>query len=219
MKYCKPPLSISGQIKLLQSRGMIISNNAETEALLASLNYYRLSAYWLPFEISCSGETRTHMFRSGTTFNQCQSLYNFDAHLRQICFAGIKKLELALRSQFAYQLSILYGSHCYLDSKSFQTAKLSSSGKTLWSFNNAIKEIEKTVNSSHEVFIKHYLKTYTDPAGKPPIWMVVELLSMGDLSRWFKNLKQPKDRQCIADLFNIDESVLVTAIHHFSVIL
>jgi abortive infection bacteriophage resistance protein len=197
---------------------MEIGNPALAASALASLSYYRLSAYWLPFEERLPGSGRTHFFKRGTTFEKCLSLYQFDVHLRQICFAGVKQIELALRSQFALQLSLVYGSHFYLNPSLFAKAAIASSGRILWKHSDALEEINRLVLSSHEIFIKHYLTRYTDPYQKPPIWMVVELLSIGDLSRWYKNLKSPTDRQRIADFFNIDEVLLVTAIHHFSII-
>jgi abortive infection bacteriophage resistance protein len=218
MKYTKPPLSLADQINLLQSRGMSFADTVAAESALASLNYYRLSAYWLPFETVSSGKSRTHQFRSGATFEQCLALYNFDIQLRQICFAGVKKIELALRSQFAHQMSMLHGSHYYLSNVLFESTRVSKSGRTLWSYSGALSSLQNNVQTSHEIFIKHYLNTYSDPAGFPPVWMAVELMSIGDLSRWFKYLKQPGDRQNIADYFGVGESVLATAIHHFSVV-
>ena len=59
MKYAKPPLSITDQISLLRSRGMFFSDSAIAESALESLNYYRLSAYWLPFETPPIENVRT----------------------------------------------------------------------------------------------------------------------------------------------------------------
>jgi abortive infection bacteriophage resistance protein len=218
MKYDKPPLTIHQQIDLLRTRGMTIANPAVAAAALASLSYYRLSAYWLPFEERVPGVNRSHKFSANTTFEKCLSLYQFDVHLRQILFAGVKQVELALRAQFAHQLSLSYGSHFYLNSDLFRVPVISPAGRTLWNHNSEIQKITEAVQTSREVFIKHYLKQYDDPYQKPPIWMVVELLSIGDMSRWYKYLAAPKDRQRIADFFDIDESLLVTAIHHFSVV-
>jgi abortive infection bacteriophage resistance protein len=197
---------------------MIIRDQVFATAVLESLSYYRLSAYWLPFEERQPGVNRTHRFLNDTTFEKCLSLYQFDVHLRQLCFAGVKQVELALRSQFSHKLSLEYGSHFYLNNALFHDTVLASTGRVLWKHTIALEDVIKSVLTSHEIFIKHYLRQYDDPYQKPPIWMTVELLSIGDLSRWYKNLKSPKDRQRIADFFKIDESLLVTAIHHFSVI-
>lgn len=46
-RYNKPPLNYSEQVKLLESRGLIIGNKKKAERLLANISYYRLSAYML----------------------------------------------------------------------------------------------------------------------------------------------------------------------------
>ena len=53
---------------------MIIAEHDNAEYHLKHLNYYRLSAYWLPFEVYPG----THRFRSGACFTQVLGLYTFD---------------------------------------------------------------------------------------------------------------------------------------------
>jgi len=48
-KYNKPPLPCDKQIDLLSSRGLEVSDRAKAEQFLSQVNYYRLSAYCLPF--------------------------------------------------------------------------------------------------------------------------------------------------------------------------
>lgn len=49
--FNKPALTISQQITKLQSRGLIINGTVLAENALRNLNYYRLSGYWLQFEV------------------------------------------------------------------------------------------------------------------------------------------------------------------------
>jgi len=219
MKFTKPPLTVDQQIALLNKRGMVIDDLAAARNALHALNYYRLSAYWLPFESPPSGSAaRSHQFVSGTTFKHCLDLYAFDDNLRRLCFDGITALEICIRSQFAAQLSLAYGSHFYLEPRLFKSTLRSSMGQVFWDHSSAVADIRKSVMNSREIFIKHYLANYDDPKDYPPIWMVSEIMSFGELSRWIKNLNAPKDRQKIADFFDLDESVFDTAIHHFSVL-
>ena len=74
-RYNKQPLSIDEQIKRLQDRGMRIDDAARAKRYLTNIGYYRLSAYWLPFEPCCqTGQSRLHQFQPGTTFDQVLSL-------------------------------------------------------------------------------------------------------------------------------------------------
>jgi abortive infection bacteriophage resistance protein len=113
MRYTKPPLTIDQQIELLRSRGMQIPEPQKAAAALATLGYYRLSAYWLSFEEQNLQGIRTHKFKAGTTFEKSLALYKFDVQLRQLCFAGVKQLELAVRTQFGWTKIF-----CFLPNKS-----------------------------------------------------------------------------------------------------
>ena len=62
--FDKPPISHAEQVGLLAARGMQIADIGQAEFYLKHLNYYRLAAYWLPFE----ADHETHRFREGTTF-------------------------------------------------------------------------------------------------------------------------------------------------------
>lgn len=46
-------------------------------------------------------------------------------------------------------------------------------------------QAKSALKESSETFIAHYRKQYDDPF-LPPIWAMVETLSLGALSRWFK---------------------------------
>ena len=50
MKYNKPPLTIEQQIEHLVARGLEVPDKTKATHYLSHLNYYRLRAYWLPFE-------------------------------------------------------------------------------------------------------------------------------------------------------------------------
>lgn len=51
MRFSKPPETLEQQIERLKNRGMIIRDEALARHYLEHLNYYRLAAYWLPFEL------------------------------------------------------------------------------------------------------------------------------------------------------------------------
>jgi len=78
MKFTKPPVSIAGQIELLARRGMLVADVAHAAHYLQHISYYRLRAYWLPFEeTAASGD---HQFKAGTSFDDVLTLYVFDGN-------------------------------------------------------------------------------------------------------------------------------------------
>ncbi len=74
LKYSKPPLSHEEQLNQLGQRGLMCTDRTESFHYLEHLNYYRLAAYWLPFEM----DHASHTFRAGTTFQDSLNLYIFD---------------------------------------------------------------------------------------------------------------------------------------------
>jgi abortive infection bacteriophage resistance protein len=203
VRYDKPPLSIDQQIDLLISRGMIIPDRARAARYLTHINYYRLRAYWLPFEELV---TDAHRFKSGTQFEQALSLYIFDRKFRLLVLEAIDRVEVSFRTRFAYILGNRYGSHAYLDVSLFKTVYIH--GQCLTSFREEFAR-------SRETFIEHYKTKYGDPE-LPPIWAACEIMSFGQLSKWFQNIKLRSDRQEIAYEFNIDESILSSLMHHLT---
>jgi abortive infection bacteriophage resistance protein len=67
LQYSKPPLSVDEQIALLRRRGMVFADEARARHALAHINYYRLRAYWLPFEVQ-AGSAGEHRFAPETRF-------------------------------------------------------------------------------------------------------------------------------------------------------
>ena len=56
-------------------------------------------------------------------------------------------------------------------------------------------------------FIRHYLSTYTEPE-LPPSWMMIEMLSFGDLMYLYRNVAEREDRKEIARQLGITDKLL-----------
>jgi abortive infection bacteriophage resistance protein len=88
VKFAKPALSIADQIALLRRRGMAVPDAAKAGHYLRHVSYYRLRAYWLPFEQPAETDG-DHLFEDGTDFDHVLSLYVFDRHLRLLVMDAI----------------------------------------------------------------------------------------------------------------------------------
>lgn len=174
MKYNKPPLSYSEQVKCLQSRGLLVENHEEAEQFLAKVNYYRFSAYCLPFE------SKRHQFRDNITFNDVASLYKFDRQLRQLIDNALEVIEIYLRAKITYVLTQKSGPFIHEDISNFYDQDM----YDLW-----LSRVHEETIRSKETFVVHY-KTKYDDFPKLPLWMAVEVMSFGALSKLFSNLKR-----------------------------
>lgn len=206
MTFHKQPLSVADQIRLLTRRGMAIPDQNQATHYLTHINYYRLRAYWLPFEITLAGGD--HQFRDGTTFSDVMATYQFDRALRLLLLDAIERIEISLRSRWANYLSLNYSAFAHHDGSIFQK-------QDTWQ--RCCEELDKEFQRSHETFAKHYQENYKH-LETPPIWVSCELMSIGHLSRWIHNLRKPHDRQAIADTYGLDEKVLVSFLHHLTIV-
>lgn len=201
--YNKPATTYAAQVRQLKDRGMIINDEDLALHKLQHYGYYRLGAYWLPFE----SDHNAHQFKEGTKFEDVLRLYNFDRLLRLLVLDAIERVEVSVRAQWAYRVGHLHGSHAHLDANIARDNRL-------WNQNK--KALKKEVDRSDEVFIKHLLNKYSEPS--PPIWAACEVMSLGLLSKWYSNLKPPNTRRLIANVYSLDESVFESWLHHLTVV-
>lgn len=204
MKFDKLPKTADEQIDLLLGRGMGIPDRNAASHWLLHLNYYRLTGYWLPFE-----ETHDpHSFKAGTTFHQVINLYIFDRQLRLLLLDAIERVEVSVRTQWAYHLAHDGGPHSYLD-----PLHSSSHRQLVRQASMLASEIER----SQEAFIIHLRTKYNEP-DMPPVWAACEVLSLGQLSRWYELLRPTSLRSKIAKTYGLDQQVLQSLLHHLTYI-
>lgn len=204
MQFTKTPKTFQEQLALLESRDMVIADHDSAIHYLKHLNYYRLRGYWLPLE----ADLHSHQFKPGTTFEDALNLYIFDRELRLLLIDAIERIEVSLRTQWAYNFSHQHGAHAYLEP--------ALSKNRHWHESN-LASLNKELERSDEVFVGHYNNTYTKP-NTPPIWAVCEVMSLGLLSRWFKSLRPADTRAAIAKTYQLSDKVLESFIEHLSYI-
>lgn len=200
--YNKPPLTLTDQVQRLKSRNLTVTDENRAEFYLGRLNYYRFAAYCLPFEAD------HERFRDGAKFDDVLELYIFDRELRLLLLDALERLEVSLRTQLAYHLSHNHSTaHPHLKAELFADPIV---------YDRSLNRLARDVRRSKEEFIQHLTRRYDDLM--PPIWAVVELMTLGQLSKWFSNIRQRKDRQAISRIYGLDEKVMTSFCEHLSLV-
>jgi abortive infection bacteriophage resistance protein len=206
--YNKVPLSFTDQLALLESRGLTVPDKDEAISYLQEISYYRLSAYFLPYQAA------KDIFNQGTTFRQIINTYSFDRELRLLVFDCIERIEIAIRTQIIYQMALHYNDSHWQDNKTLFIQpyynKIGNLTDPYSDFQSIISKA-KTVRSP-EVFIRHYMDNYSSPAN-PPSWMCFELLTIGEMSNVYKGLRSKSDKKRIADFFDLHPTVFTSWLH------
>ena len=89
----------------------------------------------------------------------------------------LESIEISFRTYIAYTLAIKHGSTGYLNKQCFKKEKY---------FESFIKKLEDEKNNhKNKLFIKHHNEKYN---GILPIWVAVEIMSFGTLSKLYSNM-------------------------------
>lgn len=203
MQFVKRPLTFAQQVELLEERGLIINDKEEAVFYLSHINYYRLGTYWWSY----IEDHQKHTFRSGTKFEQVLNLYSFDRELRLLLLDSIERIEVSLRTQWAYHLAKKHGSHAHLDLGAFTNR-----------FNHAdfLSNIRTEIQRTSDVNIKKQNHKYEEQT--PAIWIATEVISFGWLSRAYDAIGRRALKNDIADSYKLKESILSSFLHHITTV-
>ena len=170
----KPALSIAQQLQQLKDRNMLFKDEVSATHFLSTISYYRLKGYW--WDMQC--DIVQHKFHTNTYFETVIERYNFDRHLKLILFDAIERIEIALRTKMIYHMSLRYGALWHLNLSLFANTNHHTSSVAI---------INKEFNRSGEIFIRDHKRKY--PKIDAESWKTLEVVSMGCLSKLYKNIK------------------------------
>ena len=181
------------QLAKLRQRGCVVNDEERCLKILEVVNYYRLTAYFLPFRM---GDDR---YLPGTSFEKVYSIYEFDRQLRRVLFSALEEIELALRSRIAYFFVHKYSPTAYLDG-SFFSAK-HDHDKFLDAFN---KEISRHAQA---LVVKHHKSKYD---GIFPLWVAIEFFSFGMLSRFYADMVRADKKEFARKYYGTDDKKMAS---------
>lgn len=172
--------TFSEQVEWLQDeKHLIISDRQYAEDVLKHIGYFPLmGGYKHLFRIPL-----TKKYKDGTSFDEIVSLYEFDAELRELFFKYLLQIERHLRSLMSYYFSEQYGESqsAYLDANNFNNSRRNHNTVI-----RLIATLQRAASTTDYVYINYYRNTY----GNIPLWVLINVLTFGNLSKMYKVFPQ-----------------------------
>lgn len=147
-----------------------------------------INGYKQPFlQQNVSGEK----YIAGTTLEEIYALYEFDRKLRIVTLEYILEIEKQVKALVAYCFSKIHGHKNYLKIENFDTIGADKYNQVCILLSNLYKKI--SLNCNKDLSVSHYVreKSYL------PLWVLVNALSMGDISKFYSNMIQ-QEREDVA---------------------
>ncbi|WFQ92048.1 hypothetical protein MFERI14815_00664 [Mycoplasma feriruminatoris] len=182
MKKPKEFKTFEEQIEILKSRGLIITDEQKAIEILKKENYYNIVNGYKDLFLK-SNSIDKELFIDNTHFDELYSLFLFDRELRTILLKYILLFERDFKTALAYNFSKKYNKNNRIDSYLYPENYRDDYIDVL----NFISSINNLIvlKSEKTNYIKHYIENY----GHIPLWVVVNIMSFGNMAFMFKILK------------------------------
>lgn len=181
---------------------MTVSEEYATNALQYDNYYNIINGYKNPF-LKNNNKMEEDVFIKGTDFIEVHLLYYLDSDLRTEFIRMTLTLENHIKSVIAYEFSKVYGHKDYLKKDNFDIFKNNGDvdPKKEESAESLIAQIQHDINyqySKNNPMITHYM----DEIGHIPMWVLVNILTFGTISKFFSAMKD-KDKNAVAKKFGL----------------
>lgn len=192
MAFVKPAKTPAALLRHLRAKGLSTRGQRDKATrALEFIGYFRLLIYMRPMQDTAK------RFHPTARFDDVLALYDFDRRLRLVCLDAIDRIEVAFRAAITNTLANdrACGPHFYTDAIHFHSMETH-------------REFLKNVLGLRvkNAPIQHYYDTYNTPA-LPPIWTVLEAMTIGQLSRLLAGLHLDH-RKSVAACFGYNEGVI-----------
>lgn len=184
-------MEIHEKIKMLKKKGWLFPDEKHAREILREVSPFHLQNYALEFS-------------DPIDFEKVYRLFNTDRKLKLVLMEYLAHIEVRFRNVMGTVLEESYGAYGYLEAKNFRKE----------SYHKAFMEdVHREIRRANEPYVPLYQKK-----GKFPVWVIVEMLSFGDLSKCFSNFYR-RDQKKVASLYHVkSEQILRNYFHTFTIL-
>lgn len=185
-----PPevLDEDGLLALLASQGFIDANSPQARYFLRRVGYTHAKPYSSRFS------------KMGAGLATVSRAIRFDRQFQSMLLEYIGLFELQFRAQYAHLMAQECGPFAHRDPSNFK--RLDWYERTL---SNYADEVNRQARQKNQR-VREHIRKY----GDLPIWEAVEVMSMGTLSKLYKNTRSRAVRFGVADAFGVKYEELVS---------
>ena len=186
------PMTIDRMVSMAKEQGL---SDAETDAarfLFGRIGYQHLSGY-----ISLVARNDIGV---PTTLGSVWGFMCLDGEFQAILMESIGYFELQLRTQYSIEMTSRYGAFAHRNSKLFKDS--GRYGGFLYEYRSILKACAMRLGSQQERAISRY--------SDMPLWMAVEEMPLGMVSKLYKNTRSKAVRNAIAASFGVDKDLLTS---------
>ena len=169
----KPAKTIEEQLNILKSKGLTINNDNIAKNILFSVNYYVLSGYLFSFK-NADGSY------DNIDFNKLHKIYQCDKRLKSIILYAIEIIDHNLKTKAAYYMATKTSPLSYMHYAYFVNKE---------EHEKMLRHFTYNVHNNNRIpFVQHHITKYN---GDFPIWVAMELFTLGMFWNFYSNLKTP----------------------------
>ncbi|MDO5084861.1 MAG: Abi family protein [Erysipelotrichaceae bacterium] len=184
------------QLSILRSRGLIVPTDGKPKRFLEQENYYNVINGYKDLFLKKNKDNTPlvpEVYLDGTHFNELKALFLFDRELRILFLKYILIFENSFKTVIAHEFSRAYQKeNSYLEIQNYVN---DNPKKVLQQISILTKTIHDNVDKNGA--IKHYIEEH----GSVPLWVLVNYLTIGNLSHLYDILKDG-DKNSIAKYYS-----------------
>lgn len=203
-------MTIDEQVNFLKNEKKLkFKSEKLAKRVLQEVGYYKLiNAYKIPFIIN-------NQYLDNVYFEDIYNLYKFDIELKTIVFEAATNIEINFKSLLSEVISSQYGikEKIYLKKENFAPDTGKADEYTFAQMKKHIKDsIKKQVDNMQPA-----VKWYNDNYKYFPFWVVVNILTIGSVSRIYGKLKD-SDKIIVAKNYKLPYDYLGSYIRHINLV-
>lgn len=203
-------MTIDEQVNFLKNEKKLkFKSEKLAKRVLQEVGYYKLiNAYKIPFIIN-------NQYLDNVYFEDIYNLYKFDTELKTIVFEAATNIEINFKSLLSEVISSQYGikEKIYLKKENFAPDTGKADEYTFAQMKKHIKDSIKKQVDNMQPAVKWYNENYK----YFPFWIVVNILTIGSVSRIYGKLKD-SDKIIVAKNYKLPYDYLGSYIRHINLV-